>query len=103
MANNRANGYGGALYLTMSNVTFYYSNSERAISCRTATSTKRAYLMIGNQANIGGTMYAVKSKLNIDTCSQATVNFSANLAKKNGGGLFLTLTEVMVRGHAVLC
>ena len=101
MANSSANGYGGALYLTMSNVTFYYSNSERAISCRTATSTKRAYLMIGNQANIGGAVYAIKSKLNIDTCSQATVNFSANLAKKNGGGLFLMLTEVMVRGHAV--
>ena len=80
MANNSANGYGGALYLTMSNVTFYYSNSERGISCRTATSTKGAYLMIGNQANIGGAVYAIKSKLNIDTCSQATVNFSANLA-----------------------
>ena len=83
MSNNSAREDGGALYLSKANISFVSSDSTS----------------VGNQANNGGMIYASESKLFIEVDSQTKVD--NNSANNNGGGLYLMMSELNIRGYSL--
>ena len=72
---------GGAVHLTKSQLFFSGSYS----------------MIVGNQAESGGAVYASESKLLIDNDTQTYINI--NTANHNGGGLYLTMSDLEVTGY----
>ena len=83
LANNTATdtGSGGAVYLSKTYLTFFNRNS----------------MLTGNRARDGGAIYASKSKMLKEMYT--LINSNANLAEKNGGGLYLMMSELKIRGN----
>ena len=81
MSNNSAEESGGAVYFSKTNLTFVNGKS----------------MLIENTAKNGGSLYASESKLHVGMYSQTTVDTSS--ATNNGGGLYLTMSELTVRGY----
>ena len=82
MANNTAVDTGGTLCLSKANLTFFNGKST----------------LIGNQANVGGAIYASKSK--ILTKIHSLTNLNANSAIRNGGALYLSMSNLKVQGNS---
>ena len=82
MDNNTAIDTGGAIHLSVTNLTFFNGNSS----------------LVGNRAYLGGAIYASESKMLVGTHSLMKV--SANLAMANGGGLYLMMSKLRMRGHS---
>ena len=82
MTNNSAVESGGVIYLYKVSLTFMNGTS----------------MFIGNGANNGGFLYARQSSLFLEMKTQTKVY--DNLATNNGGGLYLTLSELTVRGYS---
>ena len=82
MSNNSAVESGGAIYLSKSNITLI----------------NRKSMLTGNLANNGGSLFASKSVVLVGMHSQTRID--ANSATNNGGGLYLTMSELTVRGYS---
>ena len=72
---------GGAVHLTQSQLIFSGADTK----------------IVGNQANFGGAVYASESKLLIGNDTQTYIN--VNTADHNGGGLYLTMSDLEVTGY----
>ena len=81
LVNNTVMGNGGGLYLDNCQNIFFSGISE----------------LTGNQANNGGAIFANRSYILMETYMQTRVNF--NSATCNGGGLFLTMSNLEVAGN----
>ena len=82
MANNTAEDTGGAIHLSKANLTFFTGGNR----------------LIRNQAGHGGAIYARKSRLVIETNSLTEI--SANLAMNSGGGMYLVMSKLNIRGNS---
>lgn len=56
----------------------------------------RSCQLIGNQAEYGGAIHADESKLVLKVLK---FNVSSNLAVQHGGGLYVTMSELKVKGY----
>lgn len=83
MSNNEVVESGGALYLYKAKFSFISGNNT----------------FIGNSATNGGSIYASRSNLSIEMYSQTTVD--DNFATNKGGGLYLTMSQIKVRGYHI--
>ena len=108
MSNNRATETGGAVHLYQASLTFTH-DSKRTTKFNdsdgeNATKTQDIIFplfsfctLVGNQADHGGAMYASKSKVIIKINSQTKIR--ANSAITNGGGMYLTTSELKFGGY----
>ena len=75
--------YGGAIHASESQLIFSYGNCN----------------LVGNQADYGGAIYAIESKLVIEVNSWTEIIVSTNFAMHHGGGLYMTTSELNIKGH----
>ena len=79
MANNTATENGGAVHLSKANLTFVSGNST----------------LFGNAANNSGAIHTSESMV-----IYYQIKVDANSANNNGGGLYLTMSELKVKGDS---
>ena len=110
MAKNTAIDDGGAVHLSSANITFF--NEHNTIARNVAKSggaisviesqlifSNGSCKLVGNQADYGGAIYAIESKLVIEVNSWTEIIVSTNFAMHHGGGLYMTTSELNIKGH----
>ena len=110
LANNTAKDTGGAVYLSKTNLSFVSGNNtfikNEAMAGGAIHLNKGKLIFSGgnsklvkNKADDGGAIYVSESKLIIETDSQAKIY--ANSTISYGSGLYLTMSEMKIRGESL--
>ena len=110
LANNTAKDTGGAVYLSKANLSFVSGNNtfikNEAMAGGAIHLNKGKLIFSGgnsklveNKADDGGAIYVSESKLIIETDSQTKIY--ANSAICHGGGLYLTMSELKIKGESL--
>ena len=108
MANNTAKDTGGAMYLFKANLSFVSGNNRfirnEAITGGAIHINKGNLILcdgnklVRNKAIDGGAIYSSDSKIIVETDSQTKIY--ANSAIRHGSGLYLTMSELKIKGES---
>ena len=108
MANNTAKDTGGAVYLFKANLSFVSGNNRfirnEAITGGVIHINKGNLILsdgnklVRNKAIDGGAIYSSDSKIIVETDSQTKIY--ANSAIRHGSGLYLTMSELKIKGES---
>ena len=106
MDNNTASETGGAIHLSKTHLTFFSNNNmgmnnATELGAENDTEGQPAFsskvIIVGSRALNGGAIYASESKVIIERQTQAKID--ANSAENNGGGLYLRMSQLKIRGN----
>ena len=111
MANNTAIETGGAVYLSAAILTFFSGNSRLIQNQARSGGAMHLYkanlsfasgantMLVSNAADDGGALYARESEIIVISQMDSQTNIFANSAVHHGGGLYLTMSELKIRGE----